>query len=216
MGESHHSEESHHTVEHHDDHHEEYHYDDAGADYHHGDVPTGDFWHQVDEFNEWNVIWDQDHYEHRLEQEAELMVALEALREDLVHLDHDIDDLDDCISHCEHDCSENDECIANNDHGISDNDHEISDQEHRVERLCRKCRKHQRELDEDRDFLVLHCQQFAFAKDMVGACADILTCAGTQLAYRADVFTQEHHHYEHDDHYDEDDHYYDDHYYQPH
>merc|ERR1719464_1884788 len=90
----HYEEHDDHHVVHHDDHHEEYHYEDAEADYHHGDVPTGDFWHQVDEFNEWNVIWDQDHYEHRLEQEAELMVALEALREDLVHLDHDIDDLD--------------------------------------------------------------------------------------------------------------------------
>ena len=204
--ESHHSDDHDHHDDHHDDHHhdvhddhhyvepqEEPHYEDA-ADYVGGDVPTGDFWHQVDEFNEWNEIWDQDSYEHRLEQEAELMVALEALREDLVHLDHDIDDLDDCISHNDEDISENDEGINYNDHEISDNDHEISDQESRIERLQRQCRRNQDELDEDRDFLVLHCQQFAFAKDMVGACADILTCRGTDLAYRSFPAAQASHH----------------------
>ena len=188
----HHYDEDHSYDDHHDDHHypEEHHYEDHHHDDdYHGHVPTGDFWHQVDDFNEWEEIWDQKSYEYRLEQEAELMIALEALREDLVHLDHDIDDLDDCISHNDEDISENDHGIAHNDAGISDNDHEISDQEHRVERCQRACRRHQDELDEDRDFLVLHCQQFAFAKDLVGACADILTCRGTDLAYRADVFT---------------------------
>ena len=47
----------------------------------------------------------------------------------------------------------------------------------------------QARLDEDRDFLVLYCQQYAFSADMVGACADILTCAGTHLAYRADIWS---------------------------
>merc|ERR1712060_97910 len=98
---------------------------------------------------------------------------------------------DDCISH-------NDDDISENDGGISDNDHEISDQEHRVERLQRKCRWHQDELDEDRDFLVLHCQQFAFATDMVGACADILTCRGTALPYHSFpahvTYAEEHYH----------------------
>ena len=122
------------------------------------------------------------------------MVALEALREELVHIDHDIDDLDDCISHNDEDISENDHGIAHNHEEIEDNEHEISDQEHRVERACRACRRLQHELDEERDFLILHCQQFAFAPDMVGACADILTCANTRLAYRADVFDGGQHH----------------------
>jgi hypothetical protein len=32
--------------------------------------------------------------------------------------------------------------------------------------------------------LILYCQQFAFAPEMVGACAHILTCRDTQLHYR--------------------------------
>ena len=53
---------------------------------------------------------------------------------------------------------------------------EIEDQQNRVSRLQRQCRRCQNALDEDRDALVLYCQQFAFASDMVGACADVLTC----------------------------------------
>merc|ERR1712151_498389 len=164
-------------------------------------VPTGDFWHQVDDFDAWETIWDQGSYEARLEQEAELMVALEALREDLVDLDHDIDDLNDCIS-------DNDDHISENDHGIHDNDEEISDQEHRVERLQRQCRRAQEAGDEYRDVLILHCQQFAFAPDMVGACADLLTCAGTELSYRADVFSGNSHGHVHEpvDHHEEEHH----------
>ena len=151
-------------------------------------VPTGDFWNQVDDFNEWNTIWDQSGYEERLATEADLMVALEALREALVDLDRDIDDLDDCISDNDEDISANDSCIERNDYDIQENDDEISDQENQVSRLQRQCRRCQEDLDEDRDALVLYCQQFAFAKDMVGACSDILTCSGTKLPYRADVF----------------------------
>ena len=165
-----------------------YYQDSYSSDYQTGSVPTGDFWNQVDDFDEWKEIYDQEAYENRLSQEADLMVALEALREALVRLDRDIDDLDDCISQNDEDISENDEGIARNDYGIDENDEEISDQESRIERCQRACRRSQAELDEDRDVLVLYCQQYAFAKDMVGACADILTCSGTRLAYRADVF----------------------------
>ena len=54
---------------------------------HYNDVPTGDFWHQVDDFDAWKEIRDQHEYEERLGTEAELMVALEALREALVDID---------------------------------------------------------------------------------------------------------------------------------
>ena len=151
-------------------------------------VPTGDFWNQVDDFNEWDTIWDQYSYEERLHEEADLMVALEALREALVELDSDIDSLEDCISDNDDRIDENDAGIRDNDSGIEENDDEISDQEDRVERLQRQCRRCQDDIDEDRDVMILYCQQFAFAPDMVGACADILTCSGTRLAYRADVF----------------------------
>merc|ERR1712228_598354 len=137
--------------------HADYSYD---HDYH-GNVPSGDFNHQVHDFNEWEEIRDQHAYEERLETEAELVIALEALREALVDIDHEIDELDDCISSNDSGISHNDDCIADNDHKISDNDSEIDHQRHRVEDLQSTCRRTQRDLDEDRDFLVLHCQQFA-------------------------------------------------------
>ena len=151
-------------------------------------VPTGNYWDQVDDFNEWDTIWDQYSYEERLHEEADMMVALEALREALVELDSDIDDLEDCISDNDDGIKANDAGIYENDVEIEENDSEISDQEERIERLQRQCRRCQDDLDEDRDVMILYCQQFAFAPDMVGACADILTCSGTKLAYRADVF----------------------------
>ena len=152
-------------------------------------VPTGDFYGQVDDFNAWDTVFDQISYEERLNTEADMMVALEALREALVDVDRDIDDLDDCISDNDHRISDNEGRIYDNDHGIEDNDDEIEDQQKRVERLQRQCRRCQNAIDEDRDALVLYCQQFAFATDMVGACADVLTCNETMLPYRADVFS---------------------------
>lgn len=35
----------------------------------------------------------------------------------------------------------------------------------------------------NRDALRLYCQQFAFAPEMVGPCAELLTCAETELYY---------------------------------
>ena len=179
----------------HHDHHDHHDYVQPEPEYYHvhdnegyGNVPSGDFTYQVHDFNEWEEIWDQGKYEWRLQQEADLMVSLEAMREALVELDHDIDDLESCISDNNDGIDANHYGIHENDSGISDNDHEIDHQQDRVDRLQRQCRDCQERLDVDRDFLVLHCQQFAFAPDMVGACADILTCDGTQLPYRADIF----------------------------
>ena len=78
--------------------HEESAYYGAGYDdEHYGNIPTGDFYWQVDDVNVWDEIWDQDDYESRLYTEAELMIVLESLRESLVDLDREIDWLDDCI-----------------------------------------------------------------------------------------------------------------------
>ena len=42
--------------------------------------------------------------------------------------------------------------------------------------LLDDCAYNQHELDDNRDALVLYCQQFAFAPDMVGPCAQLITC----------------------------------------
>ena len=39
-------------------------------------------------------------------------------------------------------------------------------------------------IDEDLAALVLYCQQFAWAPEMVAPCAEILVCGGRQLPYR--------------------------------
>ena len=56
-----------------------------------GSVPHGDYWSEVNDVNVWNEIWDQHEYENRIHTEAQLMVALEGMRESLVMLDEDID-----------------------------------------------------------------------------------------------------------------------------
>ena len=157
-------------------------------------MPHADFYHEVDDFNEWKEIWDQHDYESRLNTEADLMISLEALRESLVQLDYYIDDLEECISDNDSGIEHNDYGIHDNDDGIYYNDEEIDNQRYRVDRLNRTCKYMQGELEDDLYALELYCQQFAWAPDMVGACADILTCAETQISYRADVF---HHYYEH-------------------
>ena len=111
------------------------------------------------------------------------MIALEATREALVDLDYDIDRLEDLIDENHRNIDRNHEDIRDNDDAIEDNDHEIDDQQRRVKYLQRQCQYCEARLLEDRDALVLYCQQFAFASDMVGACADILTCSGTELEY---------------------------------
>jgi hypothetical protein len=100
-----------------------------------GEVPSPDFWGQVDDYNPWNVDLTQEDYEDRLHQEAQMMVALEAIREALVELDYDIDALEDCIEENNHDISDNEHGISDNDHGISENDHEIEKQQYRIKRL---------------------------------------------------------------------------------
>ena len=112
------------------------------------------------------------------------MISLEAIRESLVELDYQIDYLEDCIDDNNHDIDRNYYGINDNDKGIDYNDREIDDQNYRLKRLQKQCRICDARLWEDRDALVLYCQQFAWAKDMVGACADILTCRGTQVPWR--------------------------------
>ena len=105
-------------------------------DEHYGNVPDGDFYHDVHDFNVWEEIWSQAEYEERAQTEAELMIALEALREGLVDLDRDIDYLDDCIDSNDDGISDNENDIADNDHCLVDVEEEISSQQRKVRRLC--------------------------------------------------------------------------------
>ena len=53
-------------------------------------LPGADFNKHVYEFNGYNKIWDQNDYEERIKGEAELLVALEALKEQVTYLGKDI------------------------------------------------------------------------------------------------------------------------------
>ena len=53
-------------------------------------LPGADFNRQVYQFDEREKIWDQNDYEERTKQEAEMLVALEALKTSANYLDFDI------------------------------------------------------------------------------------------------------------------------------
>lgn len=95
----------------------------------HGHLPHGDFDYEVFDFNPWHEIWSQNEYEERVHTEAELMVSLEGLRESLVHLDHEIDDLQDCIDDNHSDIDENNDDILWNHEEITENQMELDDQQ---------------------------------------------------------------------------------------
>lgn len=52
-----------------------------------------------------------------------------------------------------------------------------------IDNLQGQCQYAQHDLDDNKQALILYCQQFAFAPEMVPACAGILTCGETQLHY---------------------------------
>ena len=86
------------------------------------------------------------------------MVALEAIRESLVHLDYEIDELEDHIVENNREIGRNHDEIYDNDRDIDSNDEEIDEQRYRLKRLQKDCRYCDDRLWEDRDALVLYCQ----------------------------------------------------------
>ena len=103
-------------------------------------MPESDFQQQVDEFDDCDEIWDQEDYEERLQTEAELMIALEAIRGTLVELDEKITQLEECVELNQLDIGDNFEHINVNDQRIAENDIEIEKQKLRLEELQWRCR----------------------------------------------------------------------------
>jgi len=85
------------------------------------------------------------------------------MREALLYLTSDIDDVDYCVEDNDHGIEENDDHIYRNTDYIEGVNDEIDRQRYRTGYVQRSCRKTQSWLDENADFLVLYCQQFAFA-----------------------------------------------------
>ena len=65
----------------------------APTDDYTGHGPVSDYEAKVENFDLWETIWDQEDYEIRLEDEADLMIALEALRENVLIIEDLLEDL---------------------------------------------------------------------------------------------------------------------------
>lgn len=124
------------------------------------------------------------------------MVSLEALREAVAEINHELDELDDCVDDNIREINSNSYEVHHNTDDVEDVNNWIDDQRYKVNFLQKLSRRQEGVFYEHRDFLILYCQQFAFSSDMVGPCADILTCADTQLDYRWEYWTGYDHHYE--------------------
>ena len=82
------------------------------------ELPGADFNRQVYRFNEDHQIWDQNDYEERVKVEAEMLVALEALKGSVDYLNYDIHKIDQDIRHNDDRIGENREDIYENNAAI--------------------------------------------------------------------------------------------------
>ena len=82
-------------------------------------LPGADFNKQVYQFNEKKQIWDQNDYEERVKVEAEILVALEALKTSVNYLNFDVSSIQDLIHHNKHRIGANQEDIWENSEGVT-------------------------------------------------------------------------------------------------
>ena len=96
-----------------------------------------------------NVIVQSD-YEDYINEAANILIALEAFRQEIVRLTHDVEDLEICIEGNNWDIKHNESDKSDNDDRINYNDAEIKDQQYRLKRVQKTCRYCQSRLEEDR------------------------------------------------------------------
>lgn len=156
----------------------------AAPDYSHDYVnplPGADFNRQVYKFNEDHPIWNQEEYAHRVKNEADILVALEALKESVAYLFHDTQDLMEATHY------QIDRIISNKEDARANmneiNNTLIPKAIVGLTGLQGKCKECEYFIHDSKQALILYCQQFAFAPEMVGHCAAILNCRDTQLHY---------------------------------
>lgn len=76
------------------------HYKEPDYTQEYGEVlPGADFNKQVYNFDEKKAIWDQNDYEERVKMEAEILVALEALKSSVSYIDYDIHSIDERVKY---------------------------------------------------------------------------------------------------------------------
>ena len=142
----------------------------------HADFVPQDFDHEVAAFDHNDQIFDQHQYEETVTSQAEMLVALEAMKKELETITLSIANIETTIYGNSHDTFDNFDEIDANMLEVGQNRHTYGGLLVRVHDLADKCRWFQSELYYNRDVLLLYCQQFAYAPEMVPACAPILSC----------------------------------------
>ena len=118
-------------------------------------LPGADFNKHVYEFDGDHNIWDQNDYEERVKVEAEMLVALEALKESVMYLGYDINDVQDRINQQMGRVRHNQDHIYEN---MTTQQTVFGETYHRVEHLGETARYTQMDLDTNKYALVLYCQ----------------------------------------------------------
>ena len=132
-----------------------------------GPFPSADFNRKVYHFEEKDNIFDQKEYEARLQAEADLMIALEALKQTIVFLRKEVDTLREGLVQ-ERDFLSN--TVSTSKTQLEAIVKDLTFFMAKRDMLDDECAYMQHELDDNRDALTLYCQQFAFAPDLVGPC----------------------------------------------
>ena len=127
-------------------------------------LPGADFNSQVYHFDDTQHIWHQSDYEERVKVEAEMIVALEALKTYIHYIHHEIDEIMEHNAIAHHHIEDNAMHIADNAMHVREG---LDSGLHRLEHLQEACYHTEMEIVDNRNALVLYCQQFAFAPEMV-------------------------------------------------
>jgi len=143
------------------------------------ELPGADFNSHVYHFEDENMIWDQNDYTERVRVEAEMLVALEGLKETVTFLHHDIDHLNDVNDQQAERIHENHDDIYDNQQYIINS---LDDTKDHIALLQHMALHSEHDLKQNRAALTLYCQQFAFATEMVAPCEAVLVDRDTELA----------------------------------
>ena len=114
--------------------------------------------------------------------EAELMLALEALKETLEWIRYDIESMKDYCAECEVRALPMSRMLEH-EAKLAHQRSIMQSLRNRTNDLFDACHYTEHDILDEKGALVLYCQQFAFAPQMVAPCARILTCAQKQLRY---------------------------------
>ena len=154
-------------------------------------LPSADFNRRVYEFDNNDTIWDQNDYEERVKVEAELMVALESMKEGVSYGSIDVNNLNEQIADQKKRIDDNAYDIFESMKVLGEN---LQSASVRVSEVQAKCQYTHHDIHDAKDVLILYCQQFAYSPEIVPACAQILTCKSCHLHPR---FQFGHQHAEH-------------------